>query len=549
MKVQNAFWMDCSKGWKINTMKRLLSLILSLLVVIAMFAGCANSANGEVDAPNTELTDDTAITTTTPEITTETTTTAPEVTTTEPTTTEAATTTTEATTEVTTTTEATTTTAQTTTVTTVRIEDMSGYMYVKASVNVRSGPGVSYDRIGHLDLGEEVKITGKAENGWYRIEFEDGEYFASGSYLTSEKPKAETTVSEPVETVPEIKEKSAKELVLDLKIGWNLGNTLDAPNGENSWGQPTTTEAMMIKLKELGFNTIRIPVSWHKHVSGNNYTIDKAWLDRVQEVVDYAYDNGLYVIINSHHDNDMYYPSTSNFTNAKKYIQSVWSQVSERFKDYDQHLIFEPMNEPRLAGTNNEWWFDENSHVCRDAAKYLNEFNQIFVDTVRSSGGYNSERFLMVTPYSASAYNALNQYFKMPTDTANDKLILSVHAYTPYDLVMGDGMNKVTFGRSEQNQINDFVDKLYEKYVKNGIPVIVGETGCINKNNPDARYQWAYYFVTKTKKSGMTIIVWDNGSDSIGTESYAFFDRKKLKIFDNTLPVYNGFMDALNDLS
>ncbi len=540
-------------------MKKVLSLVLALLLMATVFAGCANPANGEVDTPDTQVTDDPAVTTT-EEPTSEVTTTTPEEVTTEPTTTEATTTTTEATTTEASTTEATTTEATTVTTTeaTIAVEDISGevYMYAKSSVNVRTKPDANSERVGHLDKGEKVQVTGKAANGWYRIKFEGGEYFVSGSYLTNEAPKPAETEKpaqsqkpeEQVETPKDDSKLSAMELVADMKIGWNLGNTLDAPDGENSWGQPTTTEAMILKLKELGFNTIRIPVSWNKHVSGSNYTVDKKWMDRVQEVVDYAYKNGLYVIINSHHDNDMYYPSTENYAKAKKYMQSVWSQVAERFKDYDRHLIFESMNEPRLAGTNYEWSFDSKSKDCQDAAKYINEFNQIFVDAVRSSGGNNAERFLMITPYGASPYNAINEYFKMPTDSAKDKLILSAHAYTPYDLVMGDGMNKVTFGHSEKSQVNDFVDKLYNKFVKKGVPVIVGETGAINKNNPDARYEWAYYFVTKTKKAGMTIIVWDNGSDSTGTESYGFFDRRKLKIYDNTLPVYNGFMDALKDL-
>ncbi len=542
-------------------MKRLLSLALALLIMATVFVGCSNSANGEVDTPNTQITDD-SIVTTTEESTSEVTTSTPEDTTTEPTTTEVTTTTEATTTTVTTTTEATTTTVTTTaeatttsvatttvattTTVTYKIEDVDDFMFAKANANVRVSPNVMSEKVGVIAADEKVIITGKVENGWYRIEYNGGEYFVSGSYLTNQKPEEEIVI--PEGDSYNVFELSAMAVVKDMKIGWNLGNTLDAPDGENSWGQPTTTEAMILKLKELGFNTIRIPVSWNKHVSGNNYTVDEAWMDRVQEVVDYAYKNGLYVIINSHHDNDMYYPSTANLSKAKKYIQSVWAQVAERFKDYDGHLIFESMNEPRLAGTNNEWWFDSKSKVCQDAAKYINEFNQIFVDTVRSSGGNNAERFLMVTPYGASPYNAINEYFKMPTDSATDKLILSAHAYTPYDLVMGDGMDKVTFGHSEESQINDFVDKLYNKFIKRDIPVIIGETGCINKNNPEARYQWAYYFVTKTKKAGMTIVVWDNGSDKTGTESYAFFDRRKLKIFDNTLPVYNGFMDALKDL-
>ena len=363
----------------------------------------------------------------------------------------------------------------------------------------------------------------------------------------------DTTVSEPPVTTTEapiaeevIATPAPDELIKQMSIGWNLGNTLDAPDGENSWGQPTTTKEMIDKLKELGFNTIRVPVSWGKHVDKNR-NIDKSWLDRVQEVVDYGIDNGMYVIINSHHDNDYYYPSKEKAKASGEYIKDIWYQVAERFKDYDYHLIFESMNEPRLAGTNNEWWFDTNSQTCRDSAAVLNELNQIFVDTVRATGGNNTDRYLSVPPYSASPYDALNQYFSMPKDSVENRLILSIHAYTPYDLVMGNGMDKVKFGQSEESSIDDFMIKIYNNYVKKGIPVYIGETGCINKNNADARYEWAYYFNTKALDLGMMICVWDNGNDATGTESYAFFDRRALKIFDNSMCVYNGFMDALGD--
>ena len=140
-----------------------------------------------------------------------------------------------------------------------------------------------------------------------------------------------------------------------MKIGWNMGNTLDAPDGETSWGQPEITPELIKSVKELGFKTIRLPVSWGKHTVDEDYTIDSAFLDRVQEVVDYCFDNDLYVIVNSHHDNDFYYPSKERFEEGSKFIESIWSQVAERFKDYGTKLIFESMNEPRLAGTGNEW--------------------------------------------------------------------------------------------------------------------------------------------------------------------------------------------------
>ncbi len=345
-----------------------------------------------------------------------------------------------------------------------------------------------------------------------------------------------------------------KTLIEEMGVGWNLGNTLDCEDAwksrddvtgfETAWGHPVTTKAMIDKIRELGFDTIRIPVSWGQKTD-NSYNISNAWMDRVQTVVDYAIDNGMYVIINSHHDNDYYYPSTSHERESKAFIQNIWTQIAERFKDYDYHLIFESMNEPRLADTQYEWWYDENSKECREAARIINEMNQIFVDVVRQSGGNNLDRYLAVTCYDASPNNYIqNDSFILPTDSVKDRLIISAHAYTPYNLVMGNDMKYVTFGSSQKNDINWFMKGLYDRFVKNGIPVYIGETGCINKNNPDARHDWAYYFFKTANKYGMTAIVWENSSDTTGTESYALFNRRTLKIFDNSLPVYNGIMEA-----
>ena len=181
---------------------------------------------------------------------------------------------------------------------------------------------------------------------------------------------------------------TAEEITTAMTVGWNLGNTLDAPDGEESWGQPLTTKDMIDKLAELGFKTIRIPTSWGKHTSGApDYTIDEKWMDRVQEIVDWAMDNDMFVILNSHHDNDFYYPSAENHDEAVNYMTKIWTQVAERFKDYDQHLIFESMNEPRLTGTQYEWNFDSNAKECLEAAKTILDCNQACVDAVRAAGG------------------------------------------------------------------------------------------------------------------------------------------------------------------
>ncbi len=339
-----------------------------------------------------------------------------------------------------------------------------------------------------------------------------------------------------------------EDLIEAMGMGWNLGNTLDAPDGENSWGQPTTTQEMITALKELGYNTIRIPVSWHRHVSEEpEYIIDEEWMARVREIVDYAMNEDLIVIINSHHDNDVYHPRKNNGDEAVEYLSAIWKQIAEEFKDYDQTLIFEAMNEPRIEGTAFEWSLNMSEKDCQYAAEIINECNQAFVDAVRSAGGNNRDRYLLASCYAGAPDSAMIDEFKLPDDSAVDRIMLAIHAYTPYDLAMGDNMSIREFDHNAEKSINWFIDRIYNKFVAEGVHAVIDEMGIINKNNPEARYEWAKYYVNKAQENGIACVVWDNGNTEPGHESYGLFDRKNLKIFDSAECVHNGFMDAIND--
>ncbi len=358
----------------------------------------------------------------------------------------------------------------------------------------------------------------------------------------AEKPYVPTSHND---LTVEYTSRSSEEFMKDLIIGWNLGNTLDAPEGENSWGQPTTTPEMIAKLKELGFNLIRIPVSWGLHTD-EEFNIDPEWMARVQEVVDYAISLDMYVIINSHHDNDFYYPTKKNYeAQGEKFFTAIWTQIAENFKDYDQHLIFEAMNEPRLAGTDFEWWIDIGNSRCATAVDIINKYNQTFVDIVRASGGRNLDRFLMMSCYAGNGDYAVIDEFIIPTDTVEDRLMLSYHAYTPYNLAMGTSYDYVEFDKNGEREVNWVFQKIQKKFLDAGIPAIVTEMGCINKGNPQARYDWGKYYVSKAKEYGVVCVVWDNQSNSVGEESYGLFDRTNLKIFEEMEPVYDGMMDGL----
>ncbi len=255
--------------------------------------------------------------------------------------------------------------------------------------------------------------------------------------------------------------KSARAFVAGMGAGWNLGNTLDAFEhtglaSETSWGQPMTTQAMMKGLYVSGIRTVRIPVSWHNHMN-KAFTIDAAWMARVKEVVDYAMDEGLYVIINIHHDNaaDGYYPDKDGRVRAIAYAERVWKQVALQFRNYDEKLIFEFLNEPRLVGYSNEWgWSDTDSnHVM--AAGIIGEMEQAALTAVRATGSNNADRYVMITPYVASPWAAISSKFVIPEDTAGDKIILSAHAYTPYSFAMQDPGERV-FTDSHKAEINTF---------------------------------------------------------------------------------------------
>ncbi len=332
---------------------------------------------------------------------------------------------------------------------------------------------------------------------------------------------------------------NAMDTVVDMTVGWNLGNTLDAPN-ETAWGQPLTTKEMMDGLVKAGVKTIRIPVSWSTHLIDTNYTINAAWMYRVKEIVDWAIEDGLYVIINSHHDNwgtnkampkaKGYYPNSTNYEESARYLTNIWSQICIAFNNgYDEHLIFETMNEPRLRGTPNEWNFMPGITACRDAADTLNKLNQVVVNTVRASGGNNQKRFIMCPGLAASPDSALASAFVMPEDDEAGKLILSVHMYTPYRFAMeSPGETKFTAGH--KGELRSIFNRLKSKFIDQGYPVVIGEMGATNKNNLEDRVAWADFFVTESRKLGMTSVLWDNGSWQVkGTdysEKYGYYSRR-----------------------
>ena len=365
-----------------------------------------------------------------------------------------------------------------------------------------------------------------------------------------------------------LKNADTEAILEDMGLGWNLGNSLDATGGsgldtETSWSNPKTTQALIDKVKSLGFNTVRVPVSWGKHVSGDNYTIDSAWLARVKEVVDYCYKNDMYVILNIHHDTKSsasasgagYYPRSSAYSSSEKFVTSVWSQAAEYFKDYDYHLIFETLNEPRLIGTGYEWWFNKWSipSEVKDAIDCINKLNQKAVDTIRDTGSNNRGRLIMCPGYDASIDGATVSGFKLPTDISGNKnrIALSVHAYSPYNFAMNVGSGSTsTYTSSIKNELQGLFSTLKSNFRDKGIPVVIGEFGSTDKNNTAERVKWATDYTALAKKNNIPCVLWDNNAFAVyngnnivlNSEYHGYINRKNNTVTSPAKDVIEALM-------
>ncbi len=305
---------------------------------------------------------------------------------------------------------------------------------------------------------------------------------------------------------------TAEQVTEDMKIGWNLGNTLDAINKnkgyyyntETIWGNPVTTKENIDAIAEAGFGAVRVPVSWYNHIDANG-TIDSKWLARVGEVVNYALDNDLYVIINIHHDAGMaqdynwIYADTDSYETDRENFASLWTQIAAYFKDYDEHLLFEATNEIMNSDRNWDWG------VAYKDFRVVHDLDQEFINIVRDSGGKNQNRCLILSTWAASTDSCQieNLFYKGFTDTVEDKLIMSVHNYSQSD-----------------SAIEKFMPSLASYSEKYGIPVIIDEFGTKASVALSTREKSAEKYVSTAKEAGIVCFWWDNGGD------YMIFNRK-----------------------
>lgn len=332
-------------------------------------------------------------------------------------------------------------------------------------------------------------------------------------YMAAQETANSGALTSPVDPV---------ELCGRITVGWNLGNSLDATgsgmSSETSWGNPKTTKELILKVKEAGFDAVRIPTTWYNHLD-SDFNISEEWLARVQEVVDYAYDEGMYVILNVHHEN-WNDPYESTLPDVKKKIKKLWTQIANRFESYGERLIFEGMNEPRWKNTNYEW-----NGGNAEGRRVVNAYNEYFVETVRATGGNNRYRALMIPTYAASASGL--DGFTVPQDKS---VIVSVHAYSPYNFAMNpSGTTKFDPNNtSDTQELTWLAGTLYDRFISKGTGVIIGECGTANKNNYSDRVNWAGYFPKLFRSKGIPVFLWDNNAYGSGNETFGQLHRDTL---------------------
>ena len=336
---------------------------------------------------------------------------------------------------------------------------------------------------------------------------------------------------------------TAKDAVKNMGVGWNLGNTLDAADAsktwtttaqhETCWGQPVTKPELMKMMKDAGFGAIRVPVTWYQEMDKDG-KVNDAWMNRVKEVVDYVIDNGMYCIINVHHDTgdgkQWLHASTTNYDTNKAKYEYLWKQIAEKFKDYGQKLLFEAYNE--MLDDNNKW----NEPATDDGYKAINSYAKSFVTTVRNTGGNNKDRNLVVNTYSASSTPNAMKNLDLPEETGH--IIFQLHSYPNW--------------KSESNaksEIDNLINNIKSNLL-NRAPVIIGEYATFTTWPADLDYYatdrkvalYAMdYLIKKTKEAGIGTFYWMGLSDGVNRTLPAFHQAD---LAQTLIKAYYGTIDG-----
>ena len=376
----------------------------------------------------------------------------------------------------------------------------------------------------------------------------------------STSSEAENTVSAAAAEITT--DMTALELCKVMGNGINLGNTMEAyghnsyvkgetdpTDCEHNWGQPTTSKMMIDGMKAAGFDSIRIPVAWTNAMAyeTGDYTIDPLYLDRVEEIMNYAFDNDMYVIINDHWDGGWWgmFGSKTEETRQKAmdmYV-SMWEQISERYGKYNEKLIFEAANE-ELGDRLNDKDIAKDSGSLRknDCYEKTLEINQKFVDTVRASGGNNAKRFLLIAGYNTDIDCTCDDRYVMPTDTAKDKLLISVHYYTPWNYCGEKALDH--WGSPTDIEQQNKLMNMMTKFTDQGYGVIIGEYGVLTNNHTPKNDTDKFYtnFLNNCDLYNYVPMLWDCNN---------LYDKNERAITDESMSaLFSGrSLSAQNSLS
>ncbi|GET23013.1 hypothetical protein JCM18694_32590 [Prolixibacter denitrificans] len=339
---------------------------------------------------------------------------------------------------------------------------------------------------------------------------------------------------------------TAAELAAKINLGWNLGNSLEATGGETAWGNPKTTKALIDLVKQSGFNAIRIPCSWNQYANAATAEIQADWLQRVKEVVQYCIDDDMYVILNIHWDGGWLENNCTQDkeeeVNARQ--KAFWEQIATTMRDFDEHLLFASANEPNV---------DNATQMA-----VLESYHQTFINAVRSTGGKNSYRVLVIQGPSTDIEKTNQLMTSLPTDEVADRLMVEIHYYTPWNFCgmtedadwgkmfyyWGNGYHSTTDTErnatwGEEPTVNDFFGLMKQQFVDKGIPVVLGEFSAVRRSDltGDAltlhlasRAYFLKYVTQKAKEDGILPFYWDNGS--MDNNNCAIFNRNDDTVFD-----------------
>ncbi len=381
------------------------------------------------------------------------------------------------------------------------------------------------------------------------------------SIVCGDEKKSFTIEQKAYEPGP-VQDNEALATVRSLGLGWNLGNQLDAINNgvssETAWGNPLCTQTTFKSLKNKGFGSVRIPVTWSGHIGeAPDYILDQAWLARVAEVAGCAKTAGLKAIINLHHDTGwLDILKLSKGGEAKEQIlacyKAVWAQIAECFKNEGDWLIFEAFNELH----DGSWGYGSNLSDGGAQYRAINELNQLFVNTVRAAGGENAKRFLGIPGYCTNAELTV-KYLELPQDIVEHRLMVAIHYYDPSGYALGQNEAYTEWGHSgasgkkdpyhdEKSVVNTF-DMVKRAFLDKNVPVYFGETGCVNRSDTRQRAFQKYWFEYVYKAAadyGVAMFLWDNGAKSTGLESFGYLDHASGDYINNSKEVIDVMKKA-----